>query len=54
MQNELDLRKAEIKLEKELDKVRKIGTFRQLKNAIFHKDDKYALLQKLRDDILDD
>lgn len=36
------------------DKVRKIGTFRQLKNAIFHKDDKYALLQKLRDDILDD
>ena len=36
------------------DKLKKISTFQQLKNAIFHEDEKYALLQKLRNDILND
>lgn len=40
-------------LQKE-DKLKKISTFQQLKNAIFHEDEKYPLLQKLRNDILDD
>lgn len=35
------------------EKLKKIGTFQQLKKAIFHRDDKYTLLQKLKDDILD-
>lgn len=36
------------------DKLKRIATFKQLKKDIFHKDEKYALLQKLRDDILDE
>ena len=40
-------------LQKE-DKLKKISKFQQLKNAIFHEDEKYALLQKLRNDILND